>query len=173
MNRAEKAAFVENLGKAFREHPHVIVTRFSKLTVNESRELRRKVKEAGGRYSVIKNRLAKRAAAETPVEGLAENFTGPVAVAVHPSDPVSLAKALSDFAKDHPQVELVAGLVDARETIDEAGVKQLASLPGLDELRAKMLALFNTPATQLVRLLNPPGGQIARAIDARREKLES
>jgi large subunit ribosomal protein L10 len=76
---------------------------------------------------------------------------------------------LSEFAKENPQVELRAGVVDAAELLDTAGVKTLASLPGLPELRAQLLALIQTPATTLVRLLSTPGSQLARVIDARRE----
>jgi hypothetical protein len=80
---------------------------------------------------------------------------------------VALAKVVSEFAKDHPALKLVACVVDAREVYGADGIKQLATLPGLNELRAQLLALINTPATQLVRLVNTPAGQVARAIDAR------
>ncbi|HXV76157.1 MAG TPA: 50S ribosomal protein L10 [Candidatus Polarisedimenticolaceae bacterium] len=169
MNRADKAALIETLNGEFSAAPHVIVASFRGLTVNQANELRRRVSRAGGRYRVIKNRLARRAASGTPVEKLSRTFVGPCAVATHDSDPVALAKTLTEFVKDNPQVELVSGLVDAKETIDASGVKQLATLPGLSELRAQLLALVQTPATTLVRLLNTPGAQIARVVDARRE----
>lgn len=171
MNRAEKVANVEEFNRLFSRTPHVIVAGFRGLTVNQANVLRAKVGEAGGQYRVIQNRLAKRAAKGTALEKLSESFAGPCAVALHAEDPVALAKALSDFAKDNPQLELLAGIVDARDEIDADGVKQLASLPGLPELRAQLLALVQTPATMLVRLLATPGTQMARVVDARREKL--
>ena len=171
MNRAEKTEVIERLHESFERSPHAVLTTFSRLTVNQANELRRRIRGAGGTYRVIKNRLARRAAAGTGAEGLAPRFTGPCGLALHESDPIVLAKVLSEFAKDNPQVELLAGLVDAREVIDAAGVQRLASLPGLNELRAQLLALILTPATTLVRLLNTPGSQLARALDQRREKL--
>ena len=96
-------------------------------------------------------------------------FEGPCAVATHPDDPVLLAKTFTTFAKENPQVELKGAVVDGKETVDAAGAKHLATLPGLPETRAQLLALFNTPATTLVRLLGTPGTQVARAIDAKRE----
>ena len=79
---------------------------------------------------MVKNRLAKRAAAGTPLEPLQARLTGPCAVATHPSDPVELAKVMTGFAKDNPQLEVVAAVVDAQQVLDAAGVKQLAALPG-------------------------------------------
>jgi len=172
VNRTEKAQLVEEMNRSFGETPHVILTAFSGLTVNQATDLRSRLRKSGAELRVIKNRLAKRAAAGTPAEALVERFTGPCAVATHASDPVALAKTLADFSKDNPQLELVAGLIDAKDVVDAAGVKRLAALPGLPELRAQLLCLLQTPATQLVRLLGTPGTQVARAIDARREKLE-
>ena len=102
---------------------------------------------------------------------MADQLIGPCALATHETDPVGLAKVLTEFAKKNPQIEVFAGIVDAHQTIDAGGVKQLSELPTLPELRAQMLALFNTPATTLVRLLSTPGAQMARVIDARREDL--
>jgi len=170
VNRAEKTAFVEQLNQKLGASPHVILAGFRGLSVNQANELRRRIEQVGGSYQVIKNRLAKLAVQGTASEPLSAHFEGPCALATHESDPVALAKALADFAKDNAQLELQAGLVDAKDVIDAAGVKQLASLPGLPELRAQLLALIQTPATTLVRLINTPGSQIARVIDARREE---
>lgn len=166
MIRADKIQLVKTLNEAFQSTPHVILASFSGLSVNQEGELRRRVRAAGGSYAVIKNRLARRAAAGTAVEKLADQLSGPCALATHATDPVVLAKVLSEFAKDNPQVELRAGVVDAAELLDTAGVKTLASLPGLPELRAQLLALVLTPATMLVRLLSTPGSQLARVINA-------
>lgn len=171
MTRDEKTALVEVMTETFRNTPHIILTSFQGLTVNQATNLRRRIRGAGGRYIVIRNRLAKRAAAGTAVEPLASRFQGPCAVATHGSDPVVLAKTLVDFSKENPQLEFLAGLIDSRSVVDPAGVKQLASLPGLDGLRAQLLALIQTPSTMLARVVGTPARQLARVIDARREQL--
>ena len=169
VDRTQKVAAVERMNRDFQESPHIILASFRGLTVNQANALRSKIREVGGRYAVIKNRLAKRAAEGTPAEPLAERFSGPCAIALHDENPVVLAKTLAEFAKENPQLELLGGLVDAKDLIDTAGVKQLSTMPGLPELRAQLLALVQTPATTLVRLLNTPGGRVARVLDARRE----
>jgi large subunit ribosomal protein L10 len=170
VNRADKNAFIDGLNQAFQEKPHIVLAAFKGLTVNQANDLRRRIGAAGGDYRVIKNRLAKRAAKGTPAEQLSAMFAGPCAVATHADDPVVLAKTFTTFAKENPQIELRGAVVDGKETVDAAGANRLATLPGLSETRAQLLALFNTPATMLVRLLGTPGTQIARAIDAKREK---
>jgi large subunit ribosomal protein L10 len=170
--RAEKTVAVEKTHETFEQTPHVILASYRGLTVNQANELRAKIAEVGGSYRVIKNRLAKMAATGTPAEGMSELFSGPCAIATHESDPVGLAKALAEFAKANPQIELLAGVIDAKDILDAKDVKRLASLPGLQELRAQLLALLQTPATTLLRLVNTPGSQVARVLDARREKLE-
>lgn len=173
MNRGEKSAAVEAMAQTFRAAPHVFVTDFRGMTVNQSSELRRRIRRTGGSYQVVKNRLAKRAAVGTAAEKVAAHLVGPRGVVCHPSDPVAVAKVLSEFSKEHPQLQLVAAVVDARDVVTTEGIKVIATLPGLQELRAQLLALIQTPATQLVRLLATPGTQVARALDARREKLET
>ncbi len=170
MKRAEKDAMIEGLNKTFNDHPHIIVAGFRGLSANDANALRRQIDSTGGKVRVIRNRLAKRAAAGTPVEALIEKFEGPCALLSHEDDPVGLAKALAEFAKTKPQVEVKAALIDAKEQLDADGVKQLSKMPGLPELRAQFLALVQTPATMLVRLLGTPGTQLARVIDANREK---
>ena len=173
MKRAEKDTAIEDLHGIFGGTPHIILASFSGLSVNRANELRTRVRSAGGSYRVIKNRLAKRAADGTPMQPLVDGFSGPCALAWHPDDPVALAKALADFIKDHPQIELLAGVIDARDELDTAGLKELARLPGLPELQAQLLALIQTPGTMLVRLVQTPGAQLARVIDARREEQEA
>ena len=171
MKRADKISTVEELNRTFSDTPHLILASFRGLSVNQANDLRSRVRAAGGSYRVIKNRLAKIAAADTPAQELAGSLGGPCAIATHDSDPIGLAKALSDFSKDNPQLELVAGLIDAKEQLDAKGVQQLASMPSLPELRAQLLSLIQTPATTLVRLIQTPGEQLARVVDARREAL--
>ncbi len=173
MIRSDKVKLVDEMAQAFSKTPHVILTSFGGLSVNQSTELRAKMREAGGTYTVIKNRLAMRAAAGTALEPLVPQLTGPCAVATHESDPVVLAKTIADFSKANEQIQVLAGVIDAKDVLDAAGVKQLASLPGLPELRAQLLALVQTPATTLVRLLGTPSTQIARVLDARSEQSDS
>jgi large subunit ribosomal protein L10 len=170
--RDDKEKMVGLLHERFSGAPHAVLAGYRGLTVNSSNELRRKVDRIGGRYMVIKNRLARRAAAGTPLEKLAPRFAGPCAIAIHPSDPIGLAKTISDFVKDNPQIELLGAIVDGVDLVDGEGVKHLAKMPGLPELRAQLLALVNTPATMLVRLIGTPGTQLARVLDARREAQE-
>jgi large subunit ribosomal protein L10 len=172
VDRAQKEATVDGLNKVFSESPHVIVASFSGLTVNQANLLRRNVGDAGGAYRVIKNRLAKRAAAGTPVAAMIDQFRGPCAVATHADDPVGLARAIVGFIKENPQIAIKAGLVDGKAWIDAEGVLQLSKMAGLPELRAQLLALIQTPATMLVRLLGTPATQVARVIDARGREQE-
>lgn len=169
MLRSEKVRLVEEMTGSFGSTPHIFLTAFSGISSNQANELRAKVREAGGGYKVIKNRLAKRAAEGNGMAKLSDQLSGPVAVASHETDPVGLAKVLTEFAKGNPALEVFAAVLDGEAVIDAAGVKQLSSLPGLPELRAQLLALINTPATTLVRLLGTPGTQTARVIDAWRE----
>jgi large subunit ribosomal protein L10 len=172
VNRTEKTSVVETLQERFRTTPHVILADYKGMTAGQATDLRRKIRVVGGTYMVLKNRLARRGSEGTSVAKIADRLKGTCGLAAHPTDPVALAKVVSDFAKDNPQLKLIACVVDAKDVYGAEGVKQLASLPGRQELRATLLALINTPATQLVRLINTPAGQVARAIDARREKLE-
>jgi large subunit ribosomal protein L10 len=172
VNRTEKTAVVDALAESFRKIPNVILTDFKGMSAGQSTDLRRKIRAVGGNYRVLKNRLARRGSEGTAVGRIADHLRGTCGLAGHPTDPIVLAKVVSEFAKDHPQLKLVACVVDAKEVYGADGIRQLATLPGLPELRSQLLALINTPATQLVRLVNTPAGQVARAIDARREKLE-
>jgi large subunit ribosomal protein L10 len=172
VKRAEKDALIEGLNNTFGKNPHIIVASFRGLSANQANGLRRKIDGTGGSFRVVRNRLAKRAAAGTPVEALIDQFEGPCALLSHEDDPVGLAKALAAFIKDNPQVALKAGLIDAREQLDPAALTELSKLPALPELRSQMLALFQTPATMLARLLGTPATQLARVIDANRDKQE-
>jgi large subunit ribosomal protein L10 len=173
VKRAEKVTVVEALNHEFSTKPHIVLASFQGLSANQANDLRRKLSGIGGNYRVIPNRLAKRAAAGTGAEALGAWFSGPCAIATHADDPVALAKAIAGFAKENPQIEMLAALVDSREVVDKDGVKQLATLPALPELQAQLLAMIQTPATMLVRLLGTPATQIARVVDARREKQET
>lgn len=173
MNRAEKTAFLESVGESFRTTPHLLLTDFRGLSANQTSDLRRRIRAVGGTYTVVKNRLAKRAADGTAVERMKAHLVGPCGLVAHRSDPVAIAKVLTEFAKENPQIRLVTAVVDGKDVLDPQAIKALSTLPGLPELRATLLALVQTPATMLVRLVATPGQQVARVVDARREKLET
>jgi large subunit ribosomal protein L10 len=172
MNRAEKQVLIDELRTEFGSSPHAVLLDFKGLSVNAATEFRRKVRQAGSHYRVVKNSLAVRAVKGTPLEGLGPKFEGTTGVAYTGTDPVALAKVLVDFQKEHPALSLKGGIVSGTEMLDAEGVKALSTMPSLPELRARLLGLLQTPATTLVRLLNTPGGQLARVLKAHQDKEE-
>ena len=167
MERAQKQKLVESLKEALADTACVVVTHQSGLSVAEATQLRRQVREAGASFKVTKNRLAVRALAGTPYEALTELFRGPTAIAFS-HDPVAAAKVVVAFANRNDKLRIVGGGLPGQK-IDEAGVRSLASLPSLDELRGKLVGLLQTPATRLAVVLAAPAGQIARVLAAHAE----
>jgi large subunit ribosomal protein L10 len=164
MDRAQKAEFVAELNRTFNEVGVVVVTRNLGLSVAQSTVLRNKMREAGATYKVSKNKLAKIALKDTDYAELSDLLTGPVGLATS-TDPVAAAKVVSDFAKTNDKLEIVGGGMGAT-VLDKAGVNALASLPSLDELRAKIVGLVQAPATKIARTVSEPGGQLARIFAA-------
>ncbi|MXO86248.1 50S ribosomal protein L10 [Altererythrobacter aurantiacus] len=164
MDRSQKADAVAALNATFAESGVVVVTRNLGLSVAQSTELRTKMREAGASYKVSKNRLAKLALKDTDYEGLGELLTGPTALATS-TDPVAAAKAAVDFAKTTDKLEIVGGSMGG-QMLDEAGVKALASMPSLDELRGTLVGLVNAPATKIARVVNEPASKLARVFGA-------
>ena len=164
MNRAEKAELVALLNTTFKETEVVVVTRNLGLTVAQSTELRGKMRDADASFKVSKNRLAKIALKDTRYEPLADMLTGPIALATS-SDPVAAAKVAVEFAKTNDKLEIVGGMM-GETLLDANGVKALATMPSLDELRAKIIGLVNAPATKIARTINEPGAQLARVFGA-------
>jgi len=164
MDRAQKAELVAELKQTFSETNVVVVTRNLGLSVAQSTQLRNKMREAGARYKVIKNRLALRALEGTPYAPISEMLTGPTAIATS-SDPVAAAKIAVEFAKANDRLEIVGGAMGAT-LLDVNGVKALAELPSLDELRAKIVGLIQAPATKIVRTINEPAAKLARVFGA-------
>ena len=172
MNRAEKQVLIDELRTEFGSSPHAVLLDFKGLSVNAATEFRKKVRQSGSRYRVVKNSLAVRAVLGTPLEGLGPKFEGTTGVAYTETDPVALAKVLVDFQKDHPALKLKGGIVSGKDMLDAEGVKALSTMPSLPELRARLLGLLQTPASQLVRLLNTPASQLARVLKAHQDKEE-
>ncbi|QPC98457.1 MULTISPECIES: 50S ribosomal protein L10 [Qipengyuania] len=164
MDRSQKADSVAQLSEIFAQSGVVVITRNLGLSVAQSTELRSKMRDAGASYKVAKNRLAKLALKDTDYAGLDEYLTGPTALG-YSEDPVAAAKAVVEFAKTTDKIEIVGGSMGATK-LDEAGVKALASMPSLDELRGKIVGLVNAPATKVVQLVNAPASKLARVFGA-------
>ena len=168
MERSQKEKLVETLHHALAETTCVVITHQTGLTVAEVTELRRQMRAAGASYKVTKNRLARRAIAGTKFEQIASLFTGPTAIAMS-RDPVAAAKVAVEYANRNEKLRIVGGSLGDRQ-LDAAGVKSLATLPSLDQLRAKLIGLVQTPATRVAVVLQAPGSQVARVLDAYAKK---
>ena len=168
MDRSQKADAVAELNRTFNEVGVVVVTRNLGMTVKQSTDLRNKMREAGASYKVAKNRLAKIAIEGTDYAGLADLLTGPTALATS-ADPVAAAKIIAEFAKTNDKLEIVGGAMGA-QLLNAEGVKALATMPSLDELRAKIVGLIVAPATKLATITQAPAAQIARVLSAYAEK---
>jgi large subunit ribosomal protein L10 len=140
------------------------VTHYSGLTVAEMTDLRGRLRQEGAKLQVVKNTLAKKALNGSVGEAGDALFAGPVAIAFAP-DPVSAAKVATQYAKDNDKFTVVGGLM-GQTVLDQAGIKALATLPSLDQLRAKLIGLLQAPATKVAGVLQAPAGQIARVIGA-------
>jgi len=171
VNRTEKKNLVASLKSLFEDTNLMVVTQQSGLTVAESSDLRHQMREAGASFKVTKNRLARLALDGTKFAELMPLFKGPTAVALS-EDPVAAAKVAVRFAKDNDKLVIVGGALDD-QVLDIDRISALAALPSLDELRAKIVGMLSTPATRIVRVLNAPGGQVARVIAAYSEKGEA
>ncbi|MCP1335175.1 50S ribosomal protein L10 [Futiania mangrovi] len=164
MDRAEKKAQVEELGRVFSEAGVVVVTHYSGLSVAEMTDLRVQIRDAGANFKVIKNRLAKIALEGTDVASIGGLLTGPTAIAWS-ADPVAAPKVVSEFSKKKEKLVIIGGAL-GQQALDADGVKALASLPSIDELRAKLVGLLQTPASRVAAVLQAPGGQVARVLNA-------
>ena len=164
MDRGQKAAAVADLKQTFSEVGVVVVTRNLGLTVAQSTQLRTKMREAGASYKVSKNKLAKIALDGTDYLSLGDLLTGPVGLATS-IDPVAAAKVVVDFAKTTDKLEIVGGAMGAT-ALNVEGVKALATMPSLDELRAKIVGLIQAPAQKLASITQAPAGQLARVFGA-------
>jgi large subunit ribosomal protein L10 len=164
MDRSQKAESVAFLSGVFNEAGAVVITRNLGMTVAQSTALRNKIREAGATYKVAKNSLAKLAVTGTDYEGLGDLFTGPTAIAAS-VDPVAAAKAVVEFAKTTDKIEIVGGAMGS-QVLNEAGVKALASMPSLDELRGTLIGLIQAPATKIAQLTTAPAAKLARVFGA-------
>ena len=164
MDRSQKADAIVALNANFQEVGVVVVTRNLGMTVAQSSVLRGKIREAGATYKVAKNSLAKLAVKGTSYEALGDLFTGPTAIASS-VDPVAAAKAIVEFAKTTDKIEIVGGAIGS-QVLNADGIKALATMPSLDELRAKLIGLVQAPATKIAQLATAPAAKLARVFGA-------
>jgi len=167
VDRAQKQQLTARLHQDLADTVCVVVTHQTGLSVAEVTQLRRQMRSAGASYRVTKNRLVLRALEGTPFAALAPLFTGPTAIAFS-QDPVAAAKAAVEYANRNTKLTIVGGGLSG-QPLDPAGIRALAVLPSLDELRSKIIGLLNAPATKLAVLLQTPGGQLARVLAAHAE----
>ena len=168
MEKAKKAEVVEDLNQVFAKAGSVVVAHYSGMTVAQMSDLRTRMRAAGASFRVSKNRLAVLALKGTPVEGIAHLFKGPTGIAVS-DDPIAASKVAVAYAKDNNKLVILGGSVGVTH-LDVNGVKALASLPSLDELRGKIVGLLVAPATKIAGIVQAPAGQLARVIGAYSKK---
>ena len=164
MDRSQKADLVTELKQVFAETSVVVITRNLGLSVAQSTDLRLKMRDAGAQFKVAKNRLALIALEGSKYGSIGDMLTGPTALATS-TDPVAAAKVAVEFAKTNDRLEIVGGAM-GETLLDVAGVKALAALPSLDEMRGTLIGLIQAPATKIARTLAEPGAQLARVFGA-------
>lgn len=169
VTKAKKIEAVEKLTVELANVSNAIVGTFGKLTVTKDFELRKAIRTAGGKYRVVKNTLAERAAKGSKIEVAVQNLVGVTSIAYTEGDPVALAKALSKYAKENPEYTFKAGVVDGR-VISINEIDALAALPSKEELYSKLLFLINSPATRLATVINAVGKNLAVVINQGVEK---
>lgn len=171
MNRTEKSAVIERLRTALAGVPAVIVTDFKGLTVEQVTGLRSELRKADVKFEVVKNTLARQAIKGSSKENLGEMLRGNSAIAYHDDDPTAPAKILTEFAKNNDKLALKGAWLDGK-LLDPAGVEQLSTLPGKDELRGKLLSVIAGVPTKFVRTLIAGPTQFVRVLQARAQQLE-
>ena len=164
LTRTQKQEMVDRYAGGLADAPHAFLIAYQGIKVNDVTELRARVRAAGGSYEVVKNTLVQKALNGSVGEAGDALFKGPVAIAFGP-DVTSAAKVATQYAKDNDKFTVVGGLM-GDQVLDQASIKALASLPSLDQLRAKLIGLIQAPATKIAGVLQAPGAQIARVIGA-------
>lgn len=171
MDRAAKKQLVESLNGVFKETAVVVVARNAGLTVSQMQNLRKQMKQAGASVKVTKNRLAKIALDGTDASAIVPLLKGPTVLA-YSGDPIAAPKVAADFAKGHEKFVILGGAM-GKTALDQNGVKALAALPSLDELRARLIGLIQAPATKIAQVVNAPAAKVARVVAAYAKKGEA
>jgi large subunit ribosomal protein L10 len=163
-DKNEKKKDLEDLKKTLEENKNIFITGYEKLTVSQDFQLRKTVRDAGGKYRVVKNNLAAKAGEGTPASDLLANLRGMTSLAYTANDPVALAKALTKYSRDNAAFTFKAGLVEGR-VIDVKAISELAAMPPKEQLYAKLLFLINASATRVVTSINGVGRNLAVVLD--------
>jgi len=171
VDRAAKKELVTTLNGVFKSTNVVVVAHYSGLNVAQMQTLRKQMKQAGAAVKVTKNRLAKIALDGTDAAAIIPLLKGPIVIAFS-GDPIAAPKVASDFAKAHEKFVILGGAM-GKTALDPNAVKALASLPSLDELRAKIVGLIQAPATKIAQVVNAPAAKVARVFQAYAKKSEA
>tara|TARA_Y100000590_G_C15599130_1_gene969298 strand:+ start:831 stop:1337 length:507 start_codon:yes stop_codon:yes gene_type:complete len=159
MNKDEKKLYVEKMSNQFDKSEAVIVTHYQGLTVTQLDDLRKKMREHGIIFKITKNRITKLALEKTRCKDLSNLFTGPTAVALS-EDAITSAKILTKFSKENENLKILGGIM-GKDILDVAGVENVATLPTLDEARAKIVGILRSPAQKIASILLAPASKIA------------
>jgi large subunit ribosomal protein L10 len=171
VDRAAKKELVATLNGVFKTSNVVVVAHYAGLTVAQMQTLRRQMRQAGASVKVAKNRLAKIALEGTDAASVVPLLKGPTVIA-YSTDPVAAPKVANDFAKAHDKFVILGGAM-GKTPLNPDGVKALAVLPSLDELRGKIVGLIQAPATKIAQLVNAPAAKVARVVQAYASKSEA
>ena len=159
MNKEKKQTYIKNMTSEIDKSEAVIVTHYQGLTVKQLDELRNKMREHGIQFKITKNRITKLALEKTRCKELSKLFTGPTAIALS-SDAITSAKVLTNFSKENSNLKILGGIM-GEDILDVAGVKNVATLPSLDEARAKIAGILRSPAQKITSILLAPASKIA------------
>ena len=170
MKRSEKNDFVNNMKDEISNSSSIIVAHYSGLSVLETEDLRKEMRENGAKFKVTKNRLTKLALSDTQFKDIADLFSGPTAIA-YSDDPIAPAKVAVSFEKKYSNFKIIGGGYDG-EKIDKDKINFLATLPSLDGIRAKVISLILSPAQNIAAVVNEPTSKLARLINLRSKQLE-
>jgi large subunit ribosomal protein L10 len=165
VDRAQKRELVTTLNEEWKDSGVIVVAHYKGMTVAQMTDFRKRMKEAGGAVKVAKNKLVKLALKDTEVETISDLLKGQTCVA-YSEDPVSAARVSVKYARENDKLIILGGAM-GRTRLDSAGVKALADLPSLDELRGTLIGLLQAPAGKIARILNEPGGMLARVLAAK------
>jgi large subunit ribosomal protein L10 len=165
VDRAQKRELVTTLNEQWKDSGVVVVAHYKGMTVAQMTDFRKRMKEAGGAVKVAKNKLAKLAVKDTDVETIADLLKGQTCVA-YSDDPVSAARVSVKFSRENDKLIILGGAM-GKTRLDSDGVKALADLPSLDELRGKLVGLLQAPASKIARILNEPAAMLARVVAAK------
>ena len=165
MTKQQKKNYVEEMKKVFSSNEAVMIAHYKGLNVKELDKIRDEMRKSGIFFKVTKNRITKLALKETKCKDLEKFFTGPTAAAIS-SDPISTAKILTKFSKSNNKLKIIAGFMDGK-VLDEKEVSIIATLPSLEEARAKIVGILTSPAQKLVSILLAPGSKIANLARAK------